>query len=160
MSGRSSSTVLAGMLGLGLMACTAAAAKEKWTLSAGTLVEARLRDSLASRGKNAAETLTATVAADVTNERGQVVIPVGSIVGLRIAQYGLIVKRANNKYPLDATSVTVGGRVYPVSGKVDPVTAPGMAAAVYRPNPVVVVMPGTLILFSLGRPLTVPARYP
>jgi hypothetical protein len=148
------------MLGLGLGACTAAAARETWTLGAGTLVEARLRDSLSSRGKNAAEALTATVAADVTNERGQVVIPVGSVVGLRIAQYGLVVRRTNNAYPLDATSVTVGGRVYAVSGKVDPVTAPGMEAAVYRPNPDVVVMPGTLILFSLGQPLTVPARYP
>lgn len=154
------SIALAALLGLGLMACTAAAAKEQWTLAAGTLVEARIRDSLASRGKNAAEALTATVAADVTNGEGHVVIPAGSIVGLRIAQYGGITRRANRKYPLDATSVTVRGRLHPVSGKVDPVTAPGMGTAVYRPNPLVLVMPGTLILFSLEQPLTVAARYP
>ncbi len=155
---RMSGRLLAGILALGLIACTPAAATEKWTLGAGTLVEARLRDSLSSRGKNAAETLTATVSADVTNARGQVVIPAGSVVGLRISQYGVIVNRADRTYPLNVTFVTVRGRMYPVSAKVESVTIVGPAGTIYRASPDVVVMPGTLILFSLPQPLTVPSR--
>lgn len=153
-----SRALLAGILALGLAACLPPAVKQQWTLVGGTLFEARLRDSLAWRDKNSTETLTATVTENVTNARGQVVIPAGSIVVLRIAQYGVVRRRADQKYSLNVSSVTVRGRVYPVNVKVDPVTTVVMARAISRTNRDVVVMPGTLIMFSLPLPLTISTR--
>jgi hypothetical protein len=129
------------MLGLGLMACSGAAAREpdadRWqlgnraldrTLVVGTLIEATIHGS--------GEALTATVSTDVRNASGWVVIPAGCPVGLRIAGRGL----------LDVTSVTVWGQVYPVSATVE----------VTR---VAVVPPGTRILFVLPEGLTVERRF-
>lgn len=149
-----SRALLAGILALGLAACLPPAVKQQWTLVGGTLFEARLLDSLAWRDKNSTETLTATVTENVTNTRGHVVIPAGSIVGLRIAQYGVVLRRADQKYSLNVSSVTVRGTVYPVNVKVDPVTT-GVTRTIYRASRDVVVMPGTLIMFSLPQALTI-----
>jgi len=110
---------VAGILGLGLVACTSAAARVpesrdayRWrpgtsavdrTLVAGTLIEARFHRTGA--------TLTGTVSADVRNARRRVVIPAGSAVGLRIAP--------RRPRLLDVTSVTVRGQVYPLSSMVE-----------------------------------------
>ena len=136
--------LLAGMLWLGLEACSSAAAREPVrrdadrrpladraldrTLVAGTLIQATIHSS---RRDTPGATLTATVSADVTNAHRSVVIPAGCLVRLRIARRGAATL-------LDVTSVTVGGQVYPVS-----------ATAVAR---------GTRILFVLPEGFTAARR--
>jgi hypothetical protein len=154
-----SRALLAGMLGLGVAACSSAAAREpehraadRWplgnraldrTLVAGTLIEVTIHRSLSWRRNKPGETLTATVSADVRNAHRWVVIPAGCPVGLRIAPWGPATNKsqADAKMLLDVTSVTVWGQVYPVSATVE-----------LTP---VAVTPGTRILFVLPEGLTV-----
>lgn len=150
-------TVLAGLLVLGLSACARAVAKEKMpterTLVAGTLIQATTQDSLSSRHYTAGGNVTALVSGDVEDAHGQVVIPAGSRVALRIAQ----VETGNNKrqrrgrIALDVTSLTVRGQEYPVRMRVVS-TLTGWGSRD------LVVPPGTVILFVLPQPLTVPTR--
>src|ERR1041385_2838112 len=84
-----SRTVLAGMFGLGLGACSTAVAREPEhrsadrpfgdravdrTLVVGTLIEATIDSALSWRRAKPGDTLTATVSADVKNARRWVVI--------------------------------------------------------------------------------------
>src|SRR5690242_9869746 len=149
-------TWLAGIVALGLVACSGAEAgepqrarAEPWrpgdgawdrTLAAGTLIEATTCNEMDG-------TLTAMVSADVRNARRWVVIPARSPVGLRIApgRRGVIA--------LEITSVTIAGAVYPLTATVAltprlPDLARGAAA----------VLSGTRILFVLRDGLTVGAR--
>src|ERR1043166_4802075 len=95
-----SRTVLAGMFGLGLGACSTAVAREPEhrsadrpfgdravdrTLVVGTLIEATIDSALSWRRAKPGDTLTATVSADVKNARRWVVIPAGCPVGIRVA---------------------------------------------------------------------------
>jgi hypothetical protein len=157
------------MLGLGLVACATATAREPEhrdadrsplgnraldrTLVVGTLIEATIPSSLSGRRHQPGETLTATVSADVRNAQRWVVIPAGCPVRLRIAAGG----PATNKHQADATlllditSVTVWGQEYPVSATVElmPVAVRGTS----RKGGAAV--PGTRILFVLPEGLTV-----
>jgi len=175
-------TLLTGLLVLGLLACTPAAANENAsttprTLVAGTLIQATTQGALSSRRNRAGETLTALVSGDVEDARGQVVIPAGSRVALRIAQI-------DGTIELDVTSLTVRDREYPVSSRVEPpqlLKGHGLATVVgavpgriistnstdrvVRGAPAmqwargdVVVARGTAILFVLPQPLTVAVR--
>lgn len=160
------------MLGLGLVACASAVAREPEhrdadpsplgnraldrTLLAGTLIEATIPGSLSGRRHQPGETLTATVSADVRNAQRWVVIPAGCRVGLKIAAW----EPDTNKNPADATlllditSVTVWGQEYPVRATAEwiPVAvrgtnrAAGTAGTAGR---------GTRILFVLAEGLTV-----
>jgi hypothetical protein len=159
------------MLGLGLVACSSAAAREpehrapdRWplgdraverTLVVGTLVEARIHSSLAWRRNKPGEMLTATVSADVRNAHRWVVIPAGCPVGLRIALSGPAAtsSQADAKMLLEVTSITVWGQAYPVIATVELTPL-----AVRRANREVVVAPGTPILFVLPEGLTVERR--
>jgi hypothetical protein len=132
-----SKTLLAGMLVFGLVACSAASGKEETastartvisrptqrTLSSGTSIEARIQDSLSSRHNKAGETLRATVSADVKDAYGQVAIPAGSPVELRVAQLEAATNKsqADGKIALVVTSVTVRGQKYQVSSTVNSV---------------------------------------
>ncbi|HXI65054.1 MAG TPA: hypothetical protein VNH14_11155 [Gemmatimonadales bacterium] len=149
--------LLAGMIGLGLTACSGALAgepehAERWqlghraldrTLVVGTLIEATIQPGAP---------LTATVSADVKNAHRWVVIPAGCPVGVKIALLGLAADKsqADAKMLLDVTSVTVWGQVYPVSATVE--VTPTAVRGVIRE---VVVAPGTRILFVLPEGLTV-----
>ena len=149
--------LLAGMIGLGLTACSGALAgepehAERWqlghraldrTLVVGTLIEATIQPGAP---------LTATVSADVKNAHRWVVIPAGCPVGVKIALLGLAADKsqADAKMLLDVTSVTVWGQVYPVSATVE--VTPMAVRGVVRE---VVVAPGTRILFVLPEGLTV-----
>jgi hypothetical protein len=128
-------TLFTRLLVLGLLACSPAAANEKTdtdrspahqptqqTLVAGTLILATTQDSLSSRRNRAGETLTALVSGDVEGAHGQVVIPAGSRVALRIVQLEPATNksRQNGTIALDVTSLTVRGREYPVSIRVEP----------------------------------------
>jgi hypothetical protein len=166
-----SRTLLAGMLGLGLVACSSAAVREpeqrdamrsqlgnravNRTLVVGTLIRATIHDSLSWRRNESADTLTATVSADVRNGHRWVVIPAGCRVGLRIAQRGPAAnkRRADAGVLLDVTSVTVRGQMYPVRATVE-----WTPAVVRRASREVVVAPGTRILFVLPEGLTVERR--
>lgn len=130
-----SKTLLAGILALGLAACSPASGKDadsgnasaqpaQRTLAEGTRIEATMGDAVSSRHNKAGETLAATVSADVEDRNGRVVIPAGSAVELRIVQLEPATNKSQHdgKIALDATSVTVRGRVYPVSARLDPVT--------------------------------------
>jgi hypothetical protein len=123
---------------VGLVACSPASGKEadssparvvdsrpsQRTLGEGTRIEATIDDALSSRQNKAGETITATVSADVRDRNGHVVIPAGSSVGLTIAQLEPATNKSQHdgKIALDVTSVTVRGRVYRVSARLDPVT--------------------------------------
>ncbi|HEX9705736.1 MAG TPA: hypothetical protein VGA20_10860 [Gemmatimonadales bacterium] len=154
-----SKTVLAGLLVLGLVACSRVAAREPArdagngklgdraldrTLVVGTLIEATIEDSRAGRRRPLGQTLAATVSADVKNAHRWVVIPVGSPVGLRIAHWGSATSesQAEARITLEVLSVTVRGRLYPVRATVEP-SGKG-----------VVVAPGTRILFVLSEGFT------
>ncbi len=129
-----SKTLLATMLMLGLVACSPASAKDKTgstaravsnrptqrTVVSGTRIEATMEDSLSSRHNKAGETLTARVSADVKDASGQVAIPAGSTVGLRIAllEPATNKSQADGKIALGVTSMTVRGQVYAVNGSV------------------------------------------
>lgn len=163
-----SRTMLAGMLGLGLAACVAAAAGEpalsnpdrrplgspavNRTLVVGTLIEATIHSPLPWGRNQPGETLTATVSADVRNAHRWVVIPAGSRVGLRIAPRGPA--NQGQAYPrmvLDVTSLTVWGQIYPVSATVDVTPVAGGGAS----REVVGRAPRRRILFVLREGLTV-----
>lgn len=132
-----SKTMLAAMLVFGFVACSPASAKDEAaskagavssapaqrTLSSGTSVEARIQDSLSSRHNKAGETLRATVSADVKDKYGQVAIPAGSPVQLRIAQLEAATNKsqADGKIALVVTSMTVRGQTYQISSTVNPV---------------------------------------
>jgi hypothetical protein len=157
------------MLGLGLVACSIATAREPEhrdadpsplgnraldrTLVAGTLVEATLPSSLAGRRHTPGETLTATVSADVRNAQRWVVIPAGCRVGLRIPVAGPATNQNQAGAPLvlDITSVTVWGQAYPVNATVTltPLAVRGTSGTVGAG------VSGMRILFVLPEGLTV-----
>jgi hypothetical protein len=180
-------TLLTGLLTLGLITCTPAAAKDKTdaerslaklpaqrTLGAGTLIQGTTQDSLFSSRNKAGETLTALVSGDVKDASGQVVIPAGSRVALRIARLESATNkpRTGGHLALDVTSLTVRDREYPVSIRLEStphglqgrgVTASDMGrvgggTAIHWASHDVVVPRGTLILFVLPQPLTVATR--
>lgn len=127
-------TSLTGLLVLGVLACTPAAANEKTdadrslskqpkerNLAAGTLIQATTQDSLSSRRNTVGESLIALVSGDVKDPNGNVVIPAGSRVTLRIAQLEPATNQSQNdgKLALDVTSLTVRGQDYPVGIRVE-----------------------------------------
>jgi glycine zipper 2TM protein len=132
-----SKTLLAGMLVLGLVACSPASAKDEAastaravsnrpaqrTLVSGTSIEARIQDSLSSRHNKAGETLRATVSSDVKDGYGRVAIPAGSPVALRVTQLQAATNKsqADGKIALEVTSLTVRGQTYQVSSTVNSV---------------------------------------
>ena len=132
-----SKSLLAGMLVFGIVACSPASAKPEAgrasgtassrpaqrTLASGTSITASIQDSLSSRHNKAGETLRATVNADVRDPSGQVAIPAGSAVGLRVAELEAATNKsqADGKLALEVTSVTVHGQTYQVSSKVNSV---------------------------------------
>lgn len=152
-------TLLAGMLGLGLVACTSAVARVpedpgaarstggiralERTLLVGTLIEATIDRSLRRRNATPGEPLTATVSADVSNARRWVVIPAGSALALRVP------RRQSTTMLLDVVSVTVRGRVNPVRATMEMPASTGDLA----------VVSGTRVLFVLHEGFTAARRY-
>jgi hypothetical protein len=180
--GTTLTTLVTGLLVLGLLACTPANANENAgtthrTLVAGTLIQATTQGVLSSRRNRAGETVTALVSGNVEDASGQVVIPAGSRVALQIAQI-------DGTIELDVTSLTVRDQEYPVSSRVEPPqlvkvrdigtvvgAVPGRiirtnaagggvvhGAALPLASVDVVVARGTAILFVLPQPLTVAVR--
>lgn len=90
------------------------------TLSVGTKIDVAANDTISSRTSKIGDTFTAHVVDAVKNSSGQVVIPAGAVVHVRITD----VKPAPNPrtpgtLTLSVTSVTVGGKEYPIEAAVD-----------------------------------------
>jgi len=91
-------------------------------LSAGATFDIAATDTISSRTSKIGDAFTSRVVEDVKNAAGQVVIPAGSIVNGQITD----VKPAPNPrtagtLTLSVTSVTVGGKTYPIEAAVDSV---------------------------------------
>ncbi len=156
---------------LGLMACSSVAAREperdagtgklgdralERTLIAGTLIEATIEGSRSWRRNPLGETLTAIVNTDVRNGEGWVVMPAGSPVRLRIAHWRrpATKSQADARITLEVLSVTVRRQRYPIRETVEMTPVP-----VRQPSgEVVVVAPGTRILFVLSEGFTAARR--
>jgi hypothetical protein len=95
-------------------------APARWTLPAGTTVEASSAVEITSRKNKAGETFRATIAEAVTASNGRVVIPAGSEVMFTIVQ----IAPAENKsaktgtLKLEATGVVINGETRPLDAEV------------------------------------------
>ena len=90
------------------------------TLSAGARFDVAANDTISSRTAKPGEAFSAHVIEDVKNAAGQVVIPAGAVMNGKITE----VKPAPNPrtpgtLTLSVTSVTVGGKTYPIEASVD-----------------------------------------
>lgn len=92
-------------------------------LAAGTLIEATSRDTITSRHNKAGESMIALVPGDLKDPKGRVVIPGGSAITLRIDTLKSESGKGSHDEAIHLTpvSVEIGGRSYPVSGRVDSV---------------------------------------
>jgi hypothetical protein len=93
------------------------------SLSAGTSISASTTAEISSVKNKVGDVVTATVANDVKDNAGRVVIPAGSDVTLKVTA----IKVSENKsdktgtLTLQPTSVTVNGTSYPISARIDSV---------------------------------------
>jgi hypothetical protein len=101
---------------------TAPAAPATRTADAGSFLDLSVSDTLSSRFTKAGDAFTASVVKDVTDARGRIVIPTGSVV------HGTVVEvkpapnpRTPGTLTLALTSVTVGGSEYPIEARIDSV---------------------------------------
>jgi hypothetical protein len=93
------------------------------SLASGTTIEANTTTQISSRTNKAGETLTATVANDISDSRGRVVVPAGSVVRLTISQ----IEPAENKgqetgkIVLMPATIEVGGKSYALNASIESV---------------------------------------
>jgi hypothetical protein len=93
------------------------------SLSAGTTVSASTTAEISSAKNKVGDTVTATVASDIKDNSGRVVIPAGSEVVLKVTA----IKVSENKsdktgtLTLQPTSVMVNGTSHPLSARIDSV---------------------------------------
>jgi uncharacterized protein YfiM (DUF2279 family) len=94
------------------------AANRERTLAVGTAIQAKFDDGINSRTNKAGQKLTGTVASDVKDKQGHVVIPAGSKVHLTIASIHESENKGDKtgKLVLTPTKVEISGRSYPLSG--------------------------------------------
>lgn len=129
-------------------------------LGSGAVIEATTERAISSRTDKAGGTFTASVSRPVKDSEGLVVIPAGSTLHLTITE----LQPANDKSAADGkisvvlSSVTVGGKPFPVSGDVTSMAHVLAAVAIETANRDVVVAAGTPILVTLGGPVTVSFR--
>ena len=101
----------------------AAGARSGRSLASGTRVDATIQDALSSRTNKPGETVHATTSSNVSDARGNVVIPAGSTVLLTIAQLepGSDQVRPEGRISIVVSSVTVNGQTYPLEANLEPV---------------------------------------
>jgi hypothetical protein len=87
-------------------------------LSTGTAISAKFDAGISSRTHKAGQRLTGTVASDVKDKYGHVVIPAGSKVHLTIAAIHESERKSDKtgKLVLTPTKVVIAGRSYPLTG--------------------------------------------
>jgi type IV secretory pathway VirB10-like protein len=88
------------------------------TLASGTTIAAKFDAGISSRTHKAGQKLTGTVASDVRDKSGTVVIPAGSKVHLTISAIHESERKSDKtgKLVLTPSKVVIGGRSYPLSG--------------------------------------------
>lgn len=88
------------------------------TLSSGTAIAAKFDAGISSRTHKAGQKLTGTVASDVKDKSGRVVIPAGSKVHLMITAIHESERKSDKtgKLVLTPTKVVIAGKSYPLSG--------------------------------------------
>jgi hypothetical protein len=104
-------------------AAPSAPAARAASLAAGTRLTATTTAEVRSNKNKVGDTVTATIADDVKDNTGRVVIPAGSTVVLKVTA----IKVSENKsdktgtLTLQPTSVGINGQSYPVSARIDSV---------------------------------------
>ena len=95
------------------------------TLAAGTTISTTALDSISSRHNKAGQTMRVKVASDVTDSKGRVVIPAGSVMTLSISKIAPSENKSDNvgTLVLVPTSVEIGGNSYDVTGTVTSVAS-------------------------------------
>jgi hypothetical protein len=90
------------------------------TLPIGSRIDATWGEAITSRSNKAGETVTISVSADVKDGNGQVVIPAGSTVDLRITTLTPATNRsqADGSLELGVTSAMIRGQRYALQGDV------------------------------------------
>jgi hypothetical protein len=102
----------------------AAPAAAPRSLPAGTTLTAATNAEIRSHKNKVGDTVTATIASDVKDKSGRVVIPAGSEVVLKVTA----IKESENKsdktgtLTLQPTSVSISGRSHPLSANIEGVT--------------------------------------
>jgi uncharacterized protein YfiM (DUF2279 family) len=88
------------------------------TLASGTAIAARFDAGISSRTHKAGQKLTGTVASDVKDKSGHVVIPAGSKLHLTISAIHESERKSDKtgKLVLSPNKVVIGGRSYPLAG--------------------------------------------
>ncbi len=105
-------------------ASTPAPAPAARALAAGTTLTASTNAEIRSHKNKVGDTVTATVASDIKDNAGRVVIPAGSEVVLKVTA----IKESENKsdktgtLTLQPTSVSINGRSHPLSATIEGVT--------------------------------------
>jgi hypothetical protein len=102
----------------------AAPAPTARSLAAGTTLTASTNAEIRSHKNKVGDTVTATIASDVKDRAGRVVIPAGSEVVLKVTA----IKESENKsdktgtLTVQPTAVVIGGQSHPVSATIEGVT--------------------------------------
>jgi hypothetical protein len=88
------------------------------TLTVGTAISAKFDAGISSRTHKPGQSLTGTVAADVKDKSGRIVIPAGAKVHLTITAIHESENKSDKtgKLVLSPTKVVIAGRSYPISG--------------------------------------------
>jgi hypothetical protein len=94
-----------------------AAARER-VLNSGTAISARFDGGISSRTHRAGQNITGTVASDVKDKNGKVVIPAGSKVHVTIKAIHESERKSDKtgKLVLTPTKVVIAGRTYGLTG--------------------------------------------
>lgn len=93
------------------------------SLASGTTIETNTTTQISSRNNKAGETLNATVSTDLTDSRGRVVVPAGSVVRLTISQIEPAENKgqADGKIVLMPATIEVGGKSYTLNASIESV---------------------------------------
>jgi hypothetical protein len=96
------------------------AAATSYTLSAGAMIDATTTSTISSQHGHPGDVFTARVVSDVTDDRGAVVIPAGSMMHGSITEVSPASSdRSTGSLTLAVTGVTVNGRDYGVEASID-----------------------------------------
>lgn len=93
------------------------------SLAAGSTIETNATTQISSRNNKIGETLSATVSNDVTDSRGRVVIPAGSVVKMTISDIAPAENKgqADGKIVLMPSTIEVGGKTYTLNASIESV---------------------------------------
>jgi hypothetical protein len=87
------------------------------SVEAGTSIALTAATEFSTKTHKVGQTVTATVASDIVNDKGKVVIPAGATVTLAIVELAVSENKGDSgKVALRATQVSFGGQSYDLDG--------------------------------------------